>query len=261
MIRYAGLLFSALILFSCQKEKEERQVAPNEKPALAFTTQEYSKKSALLCEDVCTSVEMNVPVAENIPVVADSINNKVFNTIRSIVYFGEKPSDAKDYEEIMNSFIASYDEMVTKFPDDKMAPWDAQINGGVDYTSGNLINVTLSFATFTGGAHGYEGSRSLLFNAKTGRSLAHTDIFKDVAAFKTFAEKKFREKFKIAPGKPINSTGLMFENETFALPQNIFFKKEGLLLYYNAYEIASYAEQQKELLIPYSEAEQFLKMR
>lgn len=114
---------------------------------------------------------------------------------------------------------------------------------------------------FTGGAHGYSGERSLLFNATTGRSLKYADIFNDVKAFTAFAEKKFREKFKIPAGKNINATGLMFENDKFVLPQNIFFTKNGLLLYYNAYEVASYAEQQKELLLPYEQVQQYLKVK
>ena len=53
----------------------------------------------------------------------------------------------------------------------------------------------------------------------------------------------------------------MFLDDVFVLPQNIFFKENGILLYYNAYEAAAYAEQQKEVLIPYSEADAFLKMK
>jgi hypothetical protein len=114
---------------------------------------------------------------------------------------------------------------------------------------------------FTGGAHGYEGNRSLIFNAKSGRSLTYDQIFKDKKAFTAFAEKKFREKYKIPAGKSINITGLMFENDKFILPQNIFYTDNGMLLLYNAYEVASFADGTKELLIPYSEADAFLKVK
>jgi hypothetical protein len=264
MLRYLATILLAVLLTGCKKEKEETTATPGPVAApakLTFTTESYSKKTTLPCTDGCTNVSIKIPVAENIPVVADSINNKIFNTVRGIVYFGEKPSNGKTYEEIMASFISAYDKMKKDFPKDPMVPWEAKINGEVAYKSDSIINIKLNHYTFAGGAHGYEGDRSLLFNARTGRSLTYADIFNDVKGFTAFAEKKFREKFKIPAGKNINATGLMFENDKFVLPQNIFFTDQGLLLYYNAYEVASYAEQQKELLLPYEQVEQYLKVK
>lgn len=53
----------------------------------------------------------------------------------------------------------------------------------------------------------------------------------------------------------------MFEYEKFNLPQNIFYTDKGLLLYYNSYEAASYADGPKELLLPYVEVEEFLRLK
>lgn len=266
MKRYILLAAFALTLASCKKEKEEtttetvveKEVAA---PSLAFKNETHQKKSSLPCKEICTNVNIDVPVAENIPVLADSINNKIFNTVRSIVYFGEKPYNAKTYDEIMTSFINDYDKMKKDFPKDPMAPWEATIKSNVPYKTDSIINVKLTSYMFTGGAHGYGADRSLIFNAKTGKSLKHSDLFTDIKGLTAYAEKKFREKYKIPIGKNINATGFMFENDKFALPQNIFYTDKGLLLYYNAYEVASFAEQQKELLFPYSEIEKYLKVK
>jgi hypothetical protein len=262
---YLAILLVTFLFTGCKKAKEETTDTPTgtvtEKPAaLVFDTKVHSKKTAIPGPEPRTYVDITVPEATGMPVADDSINNKVFRTVRSIVYFGEKPTDAKSYDELMTSFIQSYEELAKKFPKDAMS-WEAKVKGTIDYKTDSIIGVKLHHYTFTGGAHGYEGDRSLLFNAKTGRSLQYADIFKDEKAFTAFAEKKFRAKFKIPMGKNINATGLMFENDAFALPQNMFFKEDGLLLFYNAYEVAAYAEQQKELFIPYSEADAFLKMK
>ena len=74
-------------------------------------------------------------------------------------------------------------------------------------------------------------------------------------------QNKFRQKFNIPAGKSINSKDVLFENDKFILPQNIFFKEDGLLLYYNPYEIGSFADGTKELLISYTEAEPYLKVK
>jgi hypothetical protein len=261
---YASLLLALVLLTGCKKDKEgtpETTTTAEETPALSFEPKEYSKKTTLPGNEPRTYVTISVPEAVGTNTIAtDTINNKIFRTVRSIVYFGEKPTDAKSYEELMSSFIGSYEEMAKKFPNDAMA-WEAKIKAMVDYKTDSIIGIKLNNYLFTGGAHGYAGDRSLLFNTQTGRSLEYKDIFKDEKAFTAFAEKKFRAKYKIPESKNINATGMMFEDDTFALPQNIFFKENGILLYYNAYEVAAYAEQQQEVLIPYSEADAFLKMK
>jgi hypothetical protein len=262
---YILLAACTLFLTGCKKEKDETTETVIEKeaasPALAFTTETHQKKSSLPCKETCTNVSIEIPVAENIPVVADSINNKIFNTVRGIVYFGEKPYDGKTYDEIMASFISAYDKMKKDFPKDPMMPWEATIKSSVPYKTDSIINIKLTSYMFTGGAHGYGAERSLLFDAQTGKSLKYADIFTDIKGFTAYAEKKFRETVKIPAGKNINSTGFLFENDKFALPQNIFFTDKGLVLYYNSYEIASYADQQKEVLLPYSDIEKYLKVK
>lgn len=209
---------------------------------------------------MCAEVKIEVPEALNIPVVADSINKKIFHTVRSIVYFGEKPSNGKDYQEVMAAFIATYDMLKEEYADERPG-WVANVDANVIYTSDKIVNIKLHSYTFTGGAHGYDGSQSLIFDKTTGKSLDKNNILKDTIGFKAYAETKFREKFKIPVGKPINSTGMMFMSESFELPFTYFFTDKGLLLYYNIYEIAAYVEGPQELLIPYNEADKFLKIK
>lgn len=250
------ILFIAISLTfaSCQKDKKEEAEAKT----LEFQTKTYEKKTTLPCKAaICAEVKISIPEATNVPVVADSINKKIFNTVRGIVYFGEKPSDGKTYEEVMTAFINSYEQLKEEYTDERPG-WEAKIDANVDYTSENILNIKLKNYTFTGGAHGYEGLRSLIFDKKTGKSLERNDFLKDTLNFKILAEKKFREKYKVPARKPINSTGLMFIKDVFELPQTFFYTNKGLLLYYNTYEIASYVEGPKELLIPYSELEKYL---
>jgi hypothetical protein len=249
MKKYLYILAAIVILTGCKKETD-----------LSFTTTTYQKKTSLPCKENCAAVSIAIPIADSPPVIADSINKKVFNTIRQIIFFGEKPYTATNYEDLMTSFIKSYEELKNDFPEDVIG-WEGKVKGSINYVSGKIINIKLNHYTYTGGAHGYEGNTSLIFDHKTGKSLSYKSIFSNEEGFRQYAENKFREKFKIPADKNINSTGLMFENEKFTLPQNIFFKDDGLLLYYNSYEIASYAEGQKELFLSYSEIAPFVELK
>lgn len=244
------LLFLLTLLFiSCEEEKE-----------LEFTTETYTETSTLPCEENCPMVEVKVPIAKNVPLVADSINKRVFAVVKSIIYFGEKPYTSFEYKGLLESFIASYDDMKKEFPKDTFG-WEAKVEGSIQYQTDSILNIQIDHYSYTGGAHGYQGIRSLVFNPKTGKILKNEDLFKDVKAFAKFAEQKFRTAYKISESDPINSTGLMFEEEKFALPMNIIFNDKGLLLYYNTYEIASYADGPKEVQLTFKELKPFLKVK
>lgn len=238
---FAALLF---LLVGCNNE-------------LTFEDQSFYKKTTLPCKENCPHISVQIPIAKNVPIVADSINKKVFATMKEIIYVGEKPFAATDYDALTTAFINSYNEMQRKYPKDNIG-WEGEIKGRIGYQSDSILDIEIKHYTYTGGAHGYTGKRSLIFNPKTGKSIANEDLFKDTKAFQAFAEKKFRAAYKLKPSDPINASGLMFEEEVFQLPQTYFFTDKGLLLYYNVYEIASYAEGPKELLIPYTEAAPYL---
>jgi len=244
MKHYTILVFLFLILTSCNKE-------------LSFENELFEKESSLPCKNDCPKITIKIPIAKNIPVVADSINKKVFSTVKEIVYFGEKPLNAKDFQTLTTAFIASYEEMHKKFPSETFG-WEAKVKGNIEYQSEQIINIKIDHYTFTGGAHGYQGFRSLLFNPETGKTIFTNQIFKNEKEFRAFAEKEFRTKYKIPEKSNINATGLMFENDKFQLPQNIFYTEKGLLLYYNSYEAASYADGSKELLFPYEKISKYL---
>lgn len=245
MKQYRFLVFLFLLFTSCNKE-------------LSFENETFEKKSTIPCKIDCPQIAIEIPVAKNIPVVCDSINKKIFLVIKEIVYFGEEPLKLNDYNTLATSFIASYEEMHKKFPSETFG-WEGKIKGNIEFESEQIINIKLDHYTFTGGAHGYQGYRSLLFNPKTGKTIFNDQIFKNEKEFMAFAEKEFRKKYKIPLKSNINATGLMFENDKFHLPQNIFYTEEGLLLYYNSYEAASYADGPKEILFPYDEVSQYLK--
>ncbi|SHG64654.1 DUF3298 and DUF4163 domain-containing protein [Flavobacterium defluvii] len=247
MKNYIFIIFLCLIFTSCKKE-------------LSFDNETFEEKSTIPCKNDCPNITIEIPVAKNKKIVADSINKKVFAVIKEIVYFGEDSTKVNDYKSLAKSFIASYEEMHKKFPQDTFG-WEGKIKGDVEFASEQIINIKIDHYTFTGGAHGYQGFRSLLFDKNTGKSIFIEDLFKNEKEFKAFAEKEFRLKYHIPEKANINATGLMFENDTFQLPQNIFYTSEGLLLYYNSYEAASYADGPKEILFSYDKVGKYLRFK
>lgn len=224
---------------------------------LAFEYKSYQKKTSLPCTENCPQITVKIPYATNAPGVADSINKKIYLELKKIISFKDNTSTSTDYNQLLKEFIETYEEIQKKYPKDTFG-WKGEIEGSVIHQSEELLNIKLKYYTFTGGAHGFRGFRSLLFNPTTGKSVSINELFVDSEAFKNFAEKKFKQHFEIPENSNINATGFLFDDDIFQLPQNIFFTEKGLLLYYNTYEIDAYTDGPKELLIPYNEVDEYL---
>ncbi|MEO9894291.1 DUF3298 domain-containing protein [Aurantibacter sp.] len=210
------------------------------------------------CEG-CPQISINIPQVLEETRLAENINSSISNEITSILLF-EDTDNSQSYtiEEGIEAFKKEHRE-ITKLYQDEVETWEATIEGDVSYEDKNMLTIILASYLYSGGAHGYESIRFLNFEKKTGKKLKNYELFKDEEAFKNLAEKAFRKAEGIAENKSINATGFMFEGETFYLPENLGFTKEGIKLLYNQYEVASYADGPIEIIIPYESAKSHLK--
>lgn len=244
------IIYSLLVICliaGCKSNKEKKS------SDLIFETLKYEEK--IKVTDIPnTELRASIPVVKGESQAAKSINNKVFETVKPII--AQEGDGSSTYDELFKGFITNYEdfyrEFIIDFPDYKVG-WEAIIEGSVNYDSPDIVNIKIESYTFMGGAHGNTYTTSLIFNPKNGNELNINNIIKDTNSLSKLAEKKFREQFHIPADQPINSTGFMFDNNKFVLPQNYFITKNGLLLFYNTYEIAAYVEGSKEILIPYDE--------
>lgn len=162
-----------------------------------------------------------------------------------------------DIPDALSSFNLGFEELSKMFPNETM-PWEARIKGDVIFENRELLTIGLSSYIFTGGAHGYGSTRFLNFDKSGGEELESKMLFKNLEKFQEYAETKFRIQENIPAQESINSTGFMFEQDSFYLPENIGFTREGLILLYNPYEVASYADGTIELTLPLDEVKKFL---
>lgn len=241
------LILSLALFASCNNKRGFQDT-------ISFETIKYEEKSKLT--DLPESkVTVEVPVAVGDSVVATHINNKIYDAVCSVL--GGRPTPSNDYTALLLDFIGKYESFITEFPTSS-GGWEAIVKVTVVYDTPELLNLKLDSYTITGGAHGNTVVSSFIFDPETGRELFLKDLVKDVDALVPVAEREFRKKYNIAPEESINSTGLMFADDQFTLPKNIFITEKGLLLYYNTYEIAAYADGTKEVELPYKEIKDYL---
>lgn len=236
-------LLSFLVCVGCNQRED----------ALTFEPFSIASKS---CEN-CPNVSISIPKALEKTKVSGTVNSALSEEIIALLNFDEE-SDAQNLEGAVQAFVQDYQDLNGKFPEESM-PWEATIDGTVTHENKKILTIRLAAYLFTGGAHGYTTNRFLNFDKEHGTELEQGELFKSEKDFITFAEREFRKQENIPYKAPINSTGFMFETENFHLPENIGYTDTGLLLSYEPYEIASYADGPITLTLPFKDVNRFLR--
>ncbi|MBC8766659.1 DUF3298 and DUF4163 domain-containing protein [Arenibacter sp. BSSL-BM3] len=237
-------LFIVLFLWNCKNDER-----------ITFEPIEFTSEN---CTN-CPKVTIHIPKALDESPISATINNSLQEEVISMLIYDDE-IEATNIEEAIQSFKNGYLELKKIYPDEPVG-WEADIEGKVTYEDKNILTIQVNSYSFTGGAHGFSSTRFLNFDKAKGLELENMELFKDSLEFQNFVEGKFRAQEKIPATGSVNATGFMFEDDEFHLPQNIGFTQEGLQLFYEQYEVASYADGPIILTLSYKEIKPYLKLK
>lgn len=202
------------------------------------------------------AIQIQIPRAIEDTKLAEVINTTLQEEVISLLDFDEEPKVA-DINAAIHSFESGFQSLQRRYADET-TPWEAQIEAQVTFENAALLSIALDAYIFTGGAHGYSAERFLNFDKTKANELDNWQLFKNTEEFLELAELAFRTQEGIPLDRPINHTGLMFEEDAFYLPENIGFTTKGLTLVYNQYEVSSFADGTLELILPFEEVRKFM---
>ena len=222
-----------IVLFSCEE----------------MTLVSFTETNALYEDNAI--IELNIPKAEGSSEKAQLINNVIENHIANMLVFLDEPSDTLQLNYAIKSFDSEYKAFKDGFSENAMV-WDASFDGEVTYQSSELISIAINSYVNSGGAHGNLNVTFLNFDA-SGTLLSFEDLFTDKKGLTKVVKTYFDEETKN------NEVGYFF-GEPFHLPENIGFNDEGVVFFYNVYEIASYADGITEFTVPFEAIYGYLNM-
>ena len=180
------------------------------------------------------------------PVLAKFLNKTVTS-----LYLDPEAKGKSDYEYN----LANYRDYLKDTEQGGLSiPWF--IEKKIEYNSpvNGVGTLTYSGYQFTGGAHGGSWVYYKNFDLKKQTKLTLKDVLNknyDKTLTAT-GEKIFRKLKGLAPGQSLEGE-YWFDGNKFHLNDNFLFTKEGILFFYNEYEITCYACGTTELLIPWKE--------
>ena len=220
-------------------------ISCKESNTITFTeTDELYQKNAI--------IELNIPRAQGDNRISNSINNIInAHIVEQLIFFEEKKS-TRTLENAIKSFDQEYKYFKDQFGESNIV-WEASFSGEVTYQSSNIISVAINSYINSGGAHG--NSNITFFNFDSyGNLLQFKDLFNSKKALLDIVKTRFYNETKSRNIK-------YFFNEDFDLPKNIGFNDDGIMFFYNVYDIASYADGITEFTIPYHNLAALLRIR
>ena len=255
-MKYIGTILFIAILTACGGEKQAEEVTE-----LSFEIKSFAIESPNGCVDEakpCAKFEVTYPVftgpADNrIPAVVEDRINTMLSAPTSDL-------DPESIEAAGKAFIADFEHSLLEFPD-VTAGWYYKADVVVENFTDKVLCISVNDEYYTGGAHGGSSTSFINFNPATGLVLLLSDMLKpgfegDLAAA---GESVFRRVYNLADDAYLPDEGFEFEGGRFYLNENYGFRPEGIVFFYNIYEIGSYAMGPTEILIPYEEIKEWLK--
>jgi hypothetical protein len=253
------LCICLLPMISCSKNKAP--ITEKYGDSLVYTIQDYSYTEGN-CNDTtsfgmskCAELQLQYPVFEE-GEFADIMNESIQHSLLGMQF---TPDTVASVEELRDAFFESYKQTVQEFSD-AMPHWTSERTVLVLLNRFPLISLQTDVSEYLGGAHPNTYIALSMFDMRNGKVLTMDDIIlsEKKNELTAMVEKEFRLQKKLAPAEDL-SERFFFEKDRFHLPANIVCTPEGILFFYNNYEVAAYAEGQTEIILSYKSIRPFLR--
>jgi hypothetical protein len=248
------LLFGSIGIFTACTS------TPSGPPALA--RQHYTFGGANRC-DTTTSQGVDVAVSyvllkddtEGARKINDSLRLLAINSVVSWLdstTVAEHPKARTDLAQAVNLFAADYESML-KDMGSLGGCWDLKTSADTVHVSDKVLTVKYETYAYTGGAHPNSNSSFYTFDLESGRMLTLADMVSDTTALLSVVENAFRKNQELLPQNNLEEQGYFLRDGRFFLPANVGMSREGMVFYYNPYEIAAYALGPIQVTVPYEQ--------
>jgi len=193
----------------------------------------------------CVELKLSYPILKGGSAAG---REKLNAEIRNFAFRQMDDSVAKDAEAWASGFLADYKK------DNNGAPaWSENREVKLVANTRQVVSVYLAADGYSGGAHGNSRVDYQSYDPKTGRRYGLGDWLKKgyEKPLQDLGEQAFRKARGLPAGDSLDDFGFTFE-DGFKLNDNYAATPQGLVFYFNPYEVASYADGPTELVIPYS---------
>ncbi|HBE9715517.1 TPA: DUF3298 and DUF4163 domain-containing protein [Clostridioides difficile] len=167
---------------------------------------------------------INMPVITNSnKIVERSTNDKIKNDI--FEFYNKSYKEAKQYlkdnPDEKNKFVANVDFELKKNTD-------------------SALSIKVRYYTYSGGAHGFYQDIAYNVDMRTGKFLELMDLFKDNTKYKEVIDEEIKRQIAELEKKDEENIGI-YNFKGIKENQNFYLQDENLVVYFDLYDITTYA--------------------
>jgi hypothetical protein len=209
--------------------------------------------------DSCAGVRLSYPeYAGGAGGAAEAIDASLRRHLQSLIVLQD--TTQLTLERAAGWFLAAFRDFRAEFPESSQR-WQVSATVSQTYASASVIALRSEAFSDFGGAHPNSVTTFLVFDAQNGKRLTQEEIVRDVPALLRAAEPIFRSVRRLSAAESLADAGFWFPGDTLNLPANIGYAEEGLVLFYNPYEITSHAGGTTEVVVPWKVAADLVRYR
>ncbi|MBN8677184.1 MAG: DUF3298 and DUF4163 domain-containing protein [Chitinophagales bacterium] len=239
MLSCSALLCCGLWMFFACGTKQQ---APEQKSSLKVESSLYTKTSCVdEAKASCATFKVSYPIFSS----GDTALTKALNqslqefVISAVGGNGQLPfavaldSASKQFFDLFQADIKERPEMALEYT--------TQIQDTIPFLNQKVATVQMDGYSYTGGAHGNPFTMLVSYDlSKSAKPLEITDLISDTTAVKPILEKAYKVSKGLKETDPL--TDVVYPEITqIPLPAQIAVVSNGVVFFYNAYEIAPYA--------------------
>lgn len=252
-MKYSPLLF-ILLLMSCATSNETKESPISyEQKTFRLESQGGCKADTLQC----AYFEVTYPEFAGMDA---EVSRGISKKIDAAVSLGNPESQGQSMEQIGKIFIQDYDDFKSEIPD-AFGGWHYTAKVEVEVLTDSLLSLSVHDEYYTGGAHGGSGVYFINVDPRTGDEFTLDNFFKPgySDALTNLGNKVFRQTRNLSDTSSLSENYFEFPEDKFQLNKNYGFTQEGVVFFYNSYEIAPYAAGPTEVVIPYKDVKEWIR--
>lgn len=181
--------------------------------------------------------------------VINNINNTIYSDVKNLK--DKVKSESKEYKkEYYQIVLSESNKDYVKYQ------YELYIDYKLTYNKNNIISIPMNIYEFTGGAHGMTYLNSYNYNLINGKKLKLSDIFKENIDYKKIIDNYIKYVIKKNPDIYFQgNNGFKGIKEE----QSFYIEDDGIVIYFDLYEIAPYYVGIPKFKIKYDEFIKYFK--
>jgi len=237
--------FAVIALVSCTGNKGENSIDFSyEMKTIRVESEGCSNE-----DQPCTSFEVTYPVFLHL---APEISKTLLEKIENAIGYDNPEAEGFSIEKMGNRLVSDFKKFQGDFSENGFG-WYFKASVDVQFATDSLLSLAATSEYFTGGAHGGYTVYFVNIDPISGEEITLHSLLKP--GFEELLNLEGEKSFRQVKGLNENDTlalhGYEFPQGKFEVNSNYGFNKEGIVFFFNNYEIASYAVGPTEILIPW----------